>query len=115
VCPVDVGTGRLGNAVGKCASVPVFSEIERYPGTGAKFRNMVVPLWEEVLSTVTKAASVFSELRTVGWDVAVTEKGVTLLEANWDWGENLIEVAHNRGLRNELTELTRRSLNFEKS
>jgi hypothetical protein len=110
VCPVDVGTGCLGNAVGKSASVPVFAEIERRPDTGVMFREMIVPLWEDVRSTVNKAALVFSDLRTVGWDVAVTDKGVSILEANWDWGENLIEVAHNRGLKNELTELTRRSL-----
>jgi hypothetical protein len=110
VCPVDVGTGRLGDAVGKSPSVRVFATIERRPDTGATFREMIIPLWEEARSTVTKAALVFSDLRTVGWDVAVTDNGVSILEANWDWGENLIEVAHNRGLRHELTELTRRSL-----
>jgi Sugar-transfer associated ATP-grasp len=110
VCPVDVGTGRLGNAVGKSASVPVFAEIERRPDTGARFREVIVPRWGDVRSTVINAALVFSDLRTIGWDVAVTDKGVTILEANWDWGENLIEVAHNRGLRVELTELTKRSL-----
>jgi Sugar-transfer associated ATP-grasp len=96
--------------VGKQASVGVFATIERRPDTGAAFREMIVPLWQNVRATVTKAALAFSDLRTVGWDVAVTDDGVSILEANWDWGENLIEVAHNRGLRNELTELTRRSL-----
>jgi hypothetical protein len=110
VCPVDVGTGRLGDAVGKLASVRVFATIGSCPETGATFREMISPLWEEALATVTKAALAFSDLRTVGWDVAVTEKGVSILEANWDWGENLIEVALNRGLRYELTELTKRSL-----
>jgi Sugar-transfer associated ATP-grasp len=110
VCPVDVGTGCLGDAVGKQASVRVFATIERRPDTGAAFREMIVPLWEDVKATVTKAALAFSDLRTVGWDVAVTDDGVSILEANWDWGENLIEVAHNRGLRHELNELTRRSL-----
>jgi len=110
VCPVDVHTGCLGNAVGKSASVPVFSEIEKRLDTGATFRGMIVPLWEEVKSTVVKSALVFSDLRTIGWDVAVTEGGVCIIEANWAWGENIIEVAHNRGLKNELIELTKRSL-----
>ena len=113
VCPVDVGTGRLGDAVGKQASVRVFATIDRHRDTGATFREMIVPLWEDVRATVTKAALAFSDLRTVGWDVAVTDSGVSILEANWDWGENLIEVAHNRGLRHELTELTRRSLSSD--
>ena len=110
VCPVDVATGRLGNAVGKTPSVPIFSEIDRRFDTGAIFKEMKVPCWEEVKSTVVKSALAFSDLRTLGWDVAVTERGANILETNWDWGENIIEVAHNRGLRFELTELTRRSL-----
>jgi len=115
VCPVDVSTGRLGNAVGKRKGVPVFSEIERREDTGARFQGMEVPLWAEVKDTVTRAALVFSDLRTLGWDVAVTKDGPTLLESNWDWGENIIEVAHNRGLRSELTELTRKSLQENKT
>ena len=110
VCPVDVQTGCLGNAVGKSASVPVFSEIEKRLDTGATFREMIVPLWEEVKSTVVKSALVFSDLRTIGWDVAVTESGASIIEGNWAWGENIIEVAHNRGLKYELVELTKRSL-----
>jgi len=109
VCPVDVATGCLGNAVGKSASVPVFSEIERRFDTGAIFREVKVPRWEEVKSTVVESALAFSDLRTLGWDIAVTDSGACILETNWDWGENIIEVAHNRGLRLELTELTRQS------
>jgi hypothetical protein len=114
VCPVDVATGCLGNAVGKTASTPVFSEIERRFDTGAIFKEMKVPCWEEVKSTIVKSALAFSDLRTLGWDVAVTDGGASILETNWDWGENIIEVAHNRGLRFELTELTRQSLRADK-
>jgi len=105
VCPVDVATGCLGNAVGKSPSVPVVSEMEKHLETGAIFREIVVPCWEEVKSTIVKAAQAFSELRMIGWDVAVTDSGANILEANWDWGENIIEVAHDRGLRFELTEI----------
>jgi hypothetical protein len=110
VCPIDVGSGRLGNAVGKTDTVPVFSEIEKRPDTGATFRETVVPFWEEVKSTVSKAQLAFSELRSLGWDVAVTGSGVTIIEANWAWGENIIEVAWNRGIGKDLLELTEKSL-----
>ena len=106
VCPVDVATGKLGNAVGKSSSMPVVSEIEKHSETGTTFREVLVPGWEEVKSTVARAALAFSELRMLGWDVAVTDSGTNILEANWAWGENIIEVAHDRGLRFELTEIT---------
>jgi hypothetical protein len=114
VCPVDVATGCLGNAVGKSDSVPIFSEIERRFDTGAIFKGMKVPYWEEVKSTIVKSALAFSDLRTLGWDIAVTDGGPSILETNWDWGENIIEVANNRGLKFELTELTRQSIFAEK-
>jgi hypothetical protein len=95
--------------VGKSASVPVFTEIERRFDTGAIFKKVKVPLWQDVKSTLVRSALAFSDLRTIGWDVAVTDDGPSIIEANWDWGENIIEVAHNRGLRSELTELTRKS------
>lgn len=110
ICPVDVSTGRLGNAIGKTKEVPIFSEIERREDTHASFREIIVPHWEEVKATVAKAALAFSDLRTLGWDVAVTDDGPSILETNWDWGENIIEVAHNRGLKVELTQLTRQSV-----
>jgi hypothetical protein len=113
VCPVDVGSGCLEDAVGKSESVRVFANFVSRPDTGATFREIIVPLWEEVRSTVTKAALAFPDLRTVGWDVAVTDKGVSILEANWAWGENILEVAYNRGLKYELIELTKRSLNVK--
>jgi len=110
VCPVEVETGALGNAVGKSEAVPVFAEIESRPDTGAVFQHVTAPLWREVKETVARSARAFRALRTIGWDIAVTEDGPTLIEANWDWGENIIEVAHGRGLRKELTNLTRKSL-----
>jgi hypothetical protein len=111
---VDVATGCLGNAVGKSDSVPIFSEIERRFDTGAIFKGMKIPCWEEVKSTIVKSALAFSDLRTLGWDIAVTDGGPSILETNWDWGENIIEVANNRGLKFELTELTRQSILAEK-
>lgn len=110
VCPVDVETGTLGNAVGKTVSVRVFAEIDMRPDTGAVFRHVTAPLWREVRATVTRSARAFSPLRTIGWDIAVTKDGPIIIEANWDWGDNIIEVAHGRGLRKELTELTMKSL-----
>jgi len=37
--------------------------------------------------TVVKSALVYSDLQTIGWDVAVTEGGVSIIEANWAWGK----------------------------
>lgn len=42
-----------------------------------------VPNWPDVITTAKKAAKAFMPLRLVGWDIAVTPAGVTVLEGNF--------------------------------
>jgi hypothetical protein len=54
--------------------------------TGQTFRGFRLPLWEEALSLSKEAAFKFLPLRSVGWDITMTENGVKLLEANSPYG-----------------------------
>ena len=56
-----------------------------HPRTGAPTVGVSVPEWDAVRDLVTRAAEAFAPLRTVGWDVAVTDAGVVLIEANAWW------------------------------
>lgn len=51
------------------------------PGKDICMIGFQVPNWSEVLDTVEKAAKM-TPLRWLGWDIAVTESGVDLVEAN---------------------------------
>ena len=56
-----------------------------HPGTGAATVGFAVPDWDEVRALVTRAAAAFAPLRAVGWDVAPTDAGPVLVEANAWW------------------------------
>lgn len=51
------------------------------PGKDICMMGFQVPNWSEVLSTVARAAEL-TPLRWLGWDIAVTENSVELVEAN---------------------------------
>ena len=59
-----------------------FKKVNEHPETGQDFREFKLPLWEQVISLSKEAALKFLPLRTLGWDIAITEKGVLILETN---------------------------------
>ncbi len=54
-----------------------------HPDSGLSIVDFRVPLWDEVVALIDRAARVVPEVPYVGWDVAVTEKGPVLIEGNW--------------------------------
>lgn len=83
---VDTATGRLKYVLGPRESKPGLIERVCHPTTNAVFADFTVPLFAEAKELVLKAAHAFAPLRTVGWDVAVTDDGPSLIEGNVTWG-----------------------------
>lgn len=78
VAPVDKDTGTvLCRARDKAGRL-----YDRHPGTGTQFEGYQLPLWQDILALVEKAALVVPSIRYVGWDVATTVKGPALVEGN---------------------------------
>lgn len=84
VAPLDPASGTvLGlTAVGDDG---VLREVDPPPGTGAPAPGTRLPMWDECLALVRSAAPHFLPMRTLGWDVAVTPQGPTIVEANMWW------------------------------
>jgi hypothetical protein len=60
--------------------------VTEHPDTKQNFNQFKLPFWEDVLSLTKEAALKFLPLRTLGWDIAITEKGVMFLETNVPYG-----------------------------
>jgi len=94
----NLGSGRAGNLVafvgsgGLLAGAVAFAEdgvglrwVERHPRTGERFEGFRIPFFEEALTLLGRVAPLFLPLRTIGWDVAITERGPCLVEGNSQW------------------------------
>lgn len=53
-----------------------------HPLTGASFKGAQLPYWEETLDMLRRAVPVAGKISNVGWDVALTENGPLIIEAN---------------------------------
>ncbi len=60
-------------------------ELTRHPVTGMSFADFKLPFAAEIHRLVTRAARAFAPLRTIGWDVAITDAGPSLIEGNVTW------------------------------
>ncbi|WP_319502700.1 sugar-transfer associated ATP-grasp domain-containing protein [uncultured Draconibacterium sp.] len=58
---------------------------DKHPNTGIVYENKKLPLWQEIIEYVKKAHQLFYGLHSIGWDVAVTDSGIMLIEGNDNW------------------------------
>jgi hypothetical protein len=80
VAPIDIDTGEIGRLI--VLDDPPRSRPQRHPETGAQVAGVTVPYWEELCDLVREAAELHRYAPFVGWDVAVTDEGPLLVEAN---------------------------------
>lgn len=78
---------------------------EKHPTTGMVFKGFRIPQWDELLCLGERLAlNLEPKINYVGWDMAYTKAGWSILEANPD-GEFLAQFAFEKGLKEELEEL----------
>lgn len=107
---IDIKTGKLiGNAFDKDCN-----EYVTHPKTKIKFDGYQIPNWEYVKKMVLEAAKVNSNIKVVGWDVAITKDKATFIEGNRRPGWDLIQVIYNRGRKDIYNDILNRYNNIYK-
>ena len=79
---VDVQTGVLSSAFTHSIAD---GQWKVHPETGARIEGHVIEHWEEIRDVALRAheaCSQFGQCAVVGWDIALTENGVVLIEGN---------------------------------
>lgn len=103
VAPIDLDTGELGVAkVSRRRDWPDIIDTITHPDTGQPIAGKVLPFWSETVELVLDAQRKTKLLPTLGWDIAITDDGPLVVEANTLYAVELLEVAHGRGVREEL-------------
>lgn len=67
----------------------------KHPDTGVTILGFKIPNWDIVCNTVLEAAKLISSVKWIGWDIAITEKGCTIIEGNTIQAVDLIQVGQD--------------------
>jgi len=91
--PIDIETGKL---VGSARDKDL-NEYASHPVTKVKFNDFQIPFFDEVKKMVLDLSKLSDKILVLGLDVAVTENGPLIIEANRRPGFDVIQVADRRG------------------
>jgi len=90
---IDPETGKLvGNAINKDNE-----EFAVHPTTKVPFDGFQLPCFEEAKQMVLEACLEDSNICMIGWDIALSDKGPLIIEANRWPGFDLVQVLADRG------------------
>lgn len=81
----DPDDGILRGAVGLSECGSGMRRVVTHPGTGMRFDGFRLPHWHEAIDLAKTAQRCFPTLPTLGWDIALTEEGPQIIEANARW------------------------------
>lgn len=91
---IDPRTGTFGRGVYKPRYGGAW--VSEHPDTGVRFEGLVMPEWQAILDICRRAAGLFSGVRSVGWDIALTPQGPVVVEGNALWDLPMVQV-HTKG------------------
>ena len=76
---IDIRTGEvISDAVDQNNLV----DYAEHPVTGVPFKSLKMPFWQETIDMMRKAVPLADKISNIGWDVAITEEGPLIIEAN---------------------------------
>jgi len=79
----DKGVLRGAIKLHECGSG--MTTIAVHPETGTPFDGFRLPRWSEAIALASSAQRSFPQLPTLGWDMALTDDGPRIIEANARW------------------------------
>ena len=88
VANVDLATGRCGPAISRYR----VAEHAVHPQSGEQVAGFELPFWAQVTSEVIRAHRLLPFPRTLGWDVAIEDRGPVILEVNSDYYYNHLQL-----------------------
>ena len=98
---VDVTSGVV-NSYGKSkvGGTHIF-----HPGTDIIMLGYQIPHWDKVIDISIRAAEHLSQVGIIGWDVAITQDGVQLIEGNHNPDYELFEFLGSTGYNQKIKQL----------
>lgn len=92
-CAIDKSTGIISSL-----GVDLLGNEYLYSASGKMLPGTEVPQWGKVMSMVVEAAKVHPEVGYVGWDFAVSDDKICIIEANEQGNFDLPQTALHKGV-----------------
>ncbi len=73
-------------------------DVTRHPDTGAELIGLQVPDWEKLKAVAVEGAKALRHFGMIGWDMAATDDGPVIVEANETPDFTLVQIADRRGI-----------------
>ncbi len=106
---VDKDTGTITKVFGRRREHQyLMHPVTHHPVTGTRLIGFTLPLWEQAVSLAKQVALAFPESPLIGLDVAITDDGPLIVEAQSDWDANGAQLMIGNGLRPLLREIVPR-------
>lgn len=93
---LDFETGRIERVT--IGAGFEMKDVTRHPDTGAELIGLGVPDWEKMKATAVEGAKVLRHFGIIGWDMAATDDGPVIVEANETPDFGLVQIADRRGI-----------------
>jgi len=103
---IDINSGVI-NSLARIKDPFHKTAYNKHPVTDVKITGSKIPYWDEIIKMVKKAALEVPEVKTVGWDIAITPSGPTLIEGNDNWDKTHFELISGIGLNDRIKTLLR--------
>jgi hypothetical protein len=82
---IDIASGRIMRTLAAGEDGLGLVEVAVHPKTQHPFSSLSLPDWRDTQDLAKAAAMAFEPLVTIGWDIAITDKGPVLIEGNVTW------------------------------
>jgi len=82
---ISLEDGTLSPALQITGDGSGVTTIHIHPRTGVPFNGFKLPLWHQTCELVKETAPKFLPIRAIGWDVAITKDGTSIVEGNIWW------------------------------
>lgn len=69
-----------------------------HPGSDIQMVGYKIPMWSEMKDYVSQLALTIPECRIIGWDIAITDKGLDVIEGNHNPDHELLELFTKGGM-----------------
>jgi hypothetical protein len=78
-------------------------KVDRHPDSGMVFDGYAIPFYSEAVNLASRAHGYFYGIRSIGWDIALTDDGPLIIEGNDNWEISPLQISDG-GLKNRFME-----------